>query len=145
MSYLDAYFRTQFAPIDINMDLVRATRRSLLAKSNVDLVYAQILDQAKSIDLDTLDIQRAVGFDFTNIFEKPTNDNNLQISKVYTASGFSSFYRPHIDLLSKRVIADNWVLGLSQHIIPTDDEQKILKVMFVKNTLMITLTIGVMH
>ncbi|MUK40693.1 type VI secretion system membrane subunit TssM [Aliivibrio fischeri] len=127
MNYLDAYFRTQFAPIDINMDLVRATRRSLLAKSNVDLVYAQILDQAKSIDLDTLDIQRAVGFDFTNIFEKPTTESNLQISKVYTASGFSSFYRPHIDLLSKRVIADNWVLGLSQHIIPTDDEQKDFK------------------
>lgn len=33
MRYLDAYFRTQFAPVDINMDIVRATRRSLLANS----------------------------------------------------------------------------------------------------------------
>ncbi|NMS31329.1 ImcF-related family protein, partial [Vibrio parahaemolyticus] len=50
MRYLDAYFRTQFDPIDINMDLVRATRRSLLANSNVDLVYAGILNEANSID-----------------------------------------------------------------------------------------------
>ncbi|MCV5889036.1 hypothetical protein OFN71_38095, partial [Escherichia coli] len=55
MRYLDAYFRTQFDPIDINMDLVRATRRSLLANSNVDLVYAGILNEANSIDLGTLD------------------------------------------------------------------------------------------
>ncbi|MEF1308331.1 ImcF-related family protein, partial [Vibrio owensii] len=56
MRYLDAYFRTQFAPVDINMDIVRATRRSLLANSNVDLVYAGILNQADAIDLGTLDL-----------------------------------------------------------------------------------------
>ncbi|MCV5342314.1 hypothetical protein OFC87_35850, partial [Escherichia coli] len=54
MRYLDAYFRTQFSPVDINMDVVRATRRSLLANSNVDLVYAGILNQADAIDLGTL-------------------------------------------------------------------------------------------
>ncbi|MGF1807845.1 ImcF-related family protein, partial [Aliivibrio sifiae] len=127
MSYLDAYFRTKFMPIPINMDLVRATRRNLLAKSNVDLVYLQILEQAKSSEIDTLDLQRAVGFDFNNIFKNPINNESLNINKLYTSTGFSSFYRPHVDLLSKRVISDNWVLGLSNNIIPSDEEQEAFK------------------
>ena len=127
MSYLDAYFRTKFAPIDINMDLVRATRRNLLAKSNVDLVYLQIIEQAKSAEIDTLNLQRAVGFDFNNIFKNPINNKSLNINKLYTSTGFSSFYRPHVDLLSKRVISDNWVLGLSNNIIPSDAEQEEFK------------------
>ncbi|MGF1905623.1 type VI secretion system membrane subunit TssM [Aliivibrio salmonicida] len=127
MSYLDAYFRTKFSPIDINMDLVRATRRNLLAKSNVDLVYLQIIEQAKSAEIDTLNLQRAVGFDFNNIFKNPINNESLNINKLYTSTGFSSFYRPHVDLLSKRVISDNWVLGLSNNIIPSDAEQEEFK------------------
>lgn len=127
MSYLDAYFRTKFAPIDINMDLVRATRRNLLAKSNIDLVYLQIVEQAKSAEIDTLNLQRAVGFDFNNIFKNPINNESLNINKLYTSTGFSSFYRPHVDLLSKRVISDNWVLGLSNNIIPSDAEQEEFK------------------
>ena len=127
MSYLDAYFRTKFAPIDINMDLVRATRRNLLAKSNIDLVYLQIVEQAKSAEIDTLNLQRAVGFDFNNIFKNPINNKSLNINKLYTSTGFSSFYRPHVDLLSKRVISDNWVLGLSNNIIPSDAEQEEFK------------------
>lgn len=123
MSYLDAYFRTKFMSISINMDLVRATRRNLLAKSNVDLVYLQILEQAKNSEIDTLDLQRAVGFDFNNIFKNPINNKSLNINKLYTSPGFSSFYRPQVDLLSKRVISDNWVLGLSNNIIPSDKEQ----------------------
>lgn len=127
MDYLDAYFRTQFSPISIKMDLVRTTRRKLLEQSHVNLVYLQMLDQAKSNELGTLDLQRVVGFDFNNIFKDPTDGKSLKISKVYTASGFTSFYRPNIDLLSNRIIADNWVLGLSQNIIPTDEEQKKFK------------------
>jgi type VI secretion system protein ImpL len=127
MSYLDAYFRTKFMPTPINMDLVRATRRNLLAKSNVDLVYLQILEQARNSEIDTLDLQRAVGFDFNNIFKNPINNESLNINKLYTSAGFSSFYRPQVDLLSKRVISDNWVLGLSNNIIPTDEEQEEFK------------------
>ena len=127
MSYLDAYFRTQFVPVNISMDLVRATRRNLLAKSNVDLVYGQILAQARDAEIDTLNLQRAVGFDFNNIFKTAINHESLNINKLYTSTGFSSFYRPHVDLLSKRVIADNWVLGLSDNIIPNDKEQDAFK------------------
>ncbi len=127
MRYLDAYFRTQFAPVDINMDIVRATRRSLLANSNVDLVYAGILNQADAIDLGTLDLQRAVGFEFNNVFNEPLDDNRLVIEKVYTSTGFSTFYRPRVDLMSQQVISDNWVLGLSNHVIPTKQEQDAFK------------------
>ncbi|MGY0072060.1 type VI secretion system membrane subunit TssM [Vibrio proteolyticus] len=127
MAYLDAYFRTQFAPVNINMDLVRATRRQLLSNSNVDLVYAQMLDQADEIDLGTLDIERAVGFDFTNVFNDSVDENRLTISKVYTSTGFTTFYRPRVDLMSKNVIADNWVLGLSDNVIPTQQEQDSFK------------------
>ncbi|ABU73751.1 type VI secretion system membrane subunit TssM [Vibrio campbellii] len=127
MRYLDAYFRTQFAPVDINMDIVRATRRSLLANSNVDLVYAGILNQADAIDLGTLDLQRAVGFEFNNVFNEPLDDNRLVIDKVYTSTGFSTFYRPRVDLMSQQVISDNWVLGLSNHVIPTKQEQDAFK------------------
>ena len=123
MRYLDAYFRTQFAPVDISMDIVRATRRSLLANSNVDLVYAGILNQADAIDLGTLDLQRAVGFEFNNVFNEPLADNRLIIEKIYTSTGFSTFYRPRVDLMSQQVITDNWVLGLSNHVIPTKTEQ----------------------
>ncbi|MGF1727555.1 type VI secretion system membrane subunit TssM [Photobacterium nomapromontoriensis] len=127
MQYLDAYFRTQFAPVDINMDIVRATRRSLLSKSNVDLVYAGILNQAGAIDLGTLDIQRAVGFEFNNVFSAPLDNSRLIIDKIYTSTGFSTFYRPHVDLMSQQVISDNWVLGLSNHVIPTKPEQDAFK------------------
>ncbi len=127
MSYLDAYFNTQFAPVTINMDIVRATRRNLLANSNVDLVYAGLLNQAIEIDLGTLDLQRAVGFDFNNIFNHSQDKSRLIIDKVYTSTGFSTFYRPRVDLLSKQVISDNWVLGLSNHIIPTPQEQEAFK------------------
>ncbi|WP_045492509.1 type VI secretion system membrane subunit TssM [Vibrio hyugaensis] len=127
MRYLDAYFRTQFAPVDISMDIVRATRRSLLANSNVDLVYAGILNQADAIDLGTLDLQRAVGFEFNNVFNEPLDDNRLIINKIYTSTGFSTFYRPRVDLMSQHVITDNWVLGLSNHVIPTKPEQDAFK------------------
>ncbi len=127
MRYLDAYFRTQFSPVDINMDVVRATRRSLLANSNVDLVYAGILNQADAVDLGTLDLQRAVGFEFNNVFNEPLDDNRLVIDKIYTSTGFSTFYRPRVDLMSKQVISDNWVLGLSSYVIPTKEEQESFK------------------
>lgn len=127
MKYLDAYFRTQFASVAINMDVVRATRRSLLSNSNVDLVYAGILSQAKAIDLGTLDIERAVGFDFSNVFSQPSEEQQLIIDKVYTSTGFNTFYRPQVDLMSKQVISDNWVLGLSNHVIPTKKEQEAFK------------------
>lgn len=127
MRYLDAYFRTQFEPVDISMDIVRATRRSLLANSNVDLVYAGILNQADAIDLGTLDLQRAVGFEFNNVFNEPLDDNRLVIDKIYTSTGFSTFYRPRVDLMSQQVITDNWVLGLSNHVIPTKPEQDAFK------------------
>ncbi|KLN63060.1 type VI secretion system membrane subunit TssM [Vibrio sp. VPAP30] len=127
MSYLDAYFRTEFAPVNISMDIVRATRRSLLSNSNVDLVYAGILGQAKAIGLGTLDLQRAVGFEFSNIFSTPTDAERLAIDKAYTSTGFSTFYRPRVDLLSQQVISDNWVLGLSNHVIPTAQEQEAFK------------------
>ncbi|WP_299015009.1 type VI secretion system membrane subunit TssM [uncultured Photobacterium sp.] len=127
MEYLDAYLRTPFAPVAINMDLVRATRRSLLAKSNVDLVYAKLLQQASNIDLGTLDIQRAVGFNFNNIFNEQLNNERLTIDKIYTSTGFNTFYRPRVDLMSEYVIADNWVLGLSNHVVPTKEEQEVFK------------------
>ncbi|AIW13559.1 type VI secretion system membrane subunit TssM [Vibrio tubiashii] len=127
MGYLDAYFRTEFAPVNISMDIVRATRRSLLSNSNVDLVYAGILSQADSIGLGTLDLQRAVGFEFSNVFSTPSDRESLVIDKAYTSTGFSTFYRPRVDLLSKQVISDNWVLGLSNHVIPTQEEQEAFK------------------
>ncbi|AXB34575.1 type VI secretion system membrane subunit TssM [Vibrio campbellii] len=127
MRYLDAYFRTQFAPVDINMDIVSATRRSLLKNSNVDLVYAGILNQADAIALGTLDLQRAVGFEFNNVFNDPLDDKRLVIDKIYTSTGFSTFYRPRVDLMSQQVISDNWVLGLSDHVIPSKQEQDAFK------------------
>ena len=127
MRYLDAYFRTQFDPVDINMNVVRATRRSLLANSNTDLVYTGILNQADAIDLGTLDLQRVVGFEFGNIFRSPSDKNRLLINKAYTSTGFSTFYRPRVDLLSKQVISDNWVLGLSNNVIPSKEEQEKFK------------------
>ncbi|NVD06240.1 type VI secretion system membrane subunit TssM [Vibrio sp. JPW-9-11-11] len=127
MGYLDAYFRTEFAPVNISMDLVRATRRSLLSNSNVDLVYAGILSQAKATGLGSLDLQRAVGFEFSNVFSTPTDAERLAIDKAYTSTGFSTFYRPRVDLLSQQVISDNWVLGLSNHVIPTPQEQEAFK------------------
>ncbi|MFB9134104.1 type VI secretion system membrane subunit TssM [Vibrio olivae] len=127
MDYLDAYLRTSFDSVEINMDIVRATRRSLLAHSNVDLVYAHLLQQASDIDLGTLDMQRVVGFDFFNIFDDQVDNNRLEVSKVYTATGFSTFYRPRVDLMSEQVIADNWVLGLSNNVVPTPEEQEAFK------------------
>ncbi|MCZ8502757.1 hypothetical protein O9853_20620 [Vibrio lentus] len=49
------------------------------------------------------------------------------MDKVYTSTGFSTFYRPRVDLMSQQVITDNWVLGLSNHVIPTDKEQETFK------------------
>ncbi|MCK6263562.1 type VI secretion system membrane subunit TssM [Vibrio sp. ZSDE26] len=127
IEYLDAYFRTSFEPVEISMDLVRATRRSLLANSNVDLVYSQLLQQANDIDLGTLNLQRAVGFDFNTIFNDNFESKRLEIGNVYTSTGFSTFYRPNVDLLSTQVISDNWVLGLSNHVIPTKAEEESFK------------------
>lgn len=141
MRYLDAYFRTQFSPVDINMDVVRATRRSL-ANSNVDLVYAGILNQADTIDLGTLDLQRAVGFEFNNVFNEPLDDNRLVIDKIYTSTGFSTFYRPRVDLMSKQVISDNWVLGLSAMLSQPKKSKNRLKIKYVKSTPMIISTTG---
>ncbi|MDF5341494.1 ImcF-related family protein, partial [Vibrio parahaemolyticus] len=42
-------------------------------------------------------------------------------------TGFSTFYRPRVDLMSKQVISDNWVLGLSSYVIPTKEEQESFK------------------
>lgn len=127
MKYLNAYFRTDFPAIDINMGIVRATRRTLLAQSNIDLVYSQLIDQAESIDLGTLNLERAVGFDFNNVFNDKVDHQLLDISKVYTATGFSTFYRPRIDLMSKEVITNNWVLGLSKNVIPSQKEHDAFK------------------
>ena len=127
MEFLDAYFRTSFEPADISMDLVRATRRSLLSNSNVNLVYGQLLQQANDIDLGTLNLQRAVGFDFNTIFDDSFESERLEIGNVYTSTGFSTFYRPNVDLLSTQVISDNWVLGLSNHVIPTKAEEESFK------------------
>ncbi|MCW8348646.1 type VI secretion system membrane subunit TssM [Vibrio sp. ZSDZ65] len=127
MNYLDAYFRTKFEPVPINMDIVRATRRNLLANSNVDLVYASLLQQAHSIDLGRLDLSRVVGFDFNNVFTDSQENDRLIIDKIYTSTGFSTFYRPRVDLMSQQVISDNWVLGLSNHVIPTPQEQEAFK------------------
>ncbi|NMS31609.1 ImcF-related family protein, partial [Vibrio parahaemolyticus] len=49
------------------------------------------------------------------------------VDKIYTSTGFSTFYRPRVDLMSQQVISDNWVLGLSQHVIPTSEEQEAFK------------------
>ncbi|WP_076590314.1 type VI secretion system membrane subunit TssM [Vibrio ostreicida] len=127
LTFLRAYFRTEFDPINIDMGIVRATRRNLLSQSNVDLVYAQLIDQASSIDLGTLNIERAVGFDFNNIFNAKVDNQLLDINKVYTATGFSTFYRPRIDLMSKDVITNNWVLGLSRNVTPTKEEHEAFK------------------
>ncbi len=127
MDYLDAFFRTQFKPIDINMDLVRATRRELLAKPKVDLVYSQLLKQADEIGLGQFNLERAVGFSFSSIFNESLDDKRLTINKVYTSTGFTTFYRPRVDLMSQSVIADNWVLGLSSHVNPTKEEQNTFK------------------
>lgn len=127
MKFLNAYFRTDFEPVNINMGIVRATRRSLLSQSNVDLVYAQLINQANTIDLGTLNIERAVGFDFNNIFNDQIDQELLDISKVYTATGFSTFYRPRVDLMSKDVITNNWVLGLSKNVTPTKEEHEAFK------------------
>lgn len=127
MALIDAYFRTQFSPIIINMDLVRATRRQLLSHSNVDFVYQSLLSQAKDIDIGSLNLARAVGFDFNNVFIDQIDTARLNINKVYTATGFSTFFRPAVDLMSKDVISDNWVLGLSRHTVPTQAEQDTFK------------------
>ncbi len=127
MSYLDVYLRTNFPPVAINMDLVRATRRQLLSDSNIDIVYNQLLNEADEIDLGQLQLQRAVGFDFNNVFQTQTDNIQLNINKIYTSTGFSTFYRPRLDLLSERAIADNWVLGLSNNTVPTKDEEERFK------------------
>ncbi|SDH60853.1 type VI secretion system protein ImpL [Vibrio xiamenensis] len=125
--YFDAYLRDSHDSVAIDMDIVRATRRALLAHSNVDLVYARLIQQADDIDLGSLDIERFVGFDFYNIFDDQIDHSRLQVSKVYTATGFSTFYRPRVDLMSEQVISDNWVLGLSNNVIPTPAEQEAFK------------------
>lgn len=127
MRYLDTYFKTQFAPVNINMDIVRATRRSLLASSNVDLVYASVLSQADSMGLGTLDLERAVGFEFNNVFNEPMDNSRLIIEKLFTSSGFNTFYRPSVDTMSEQVISDNWVLGLTNNIVPTKEEHEAFK------------------
>lgn len=127
MTYIDAYFRTKFKAVDINMNLVRATRRQLLSHSNIDAVYSALLQQAKDLDLGSLHLARAVGFDFNNVFIDQAESANLQINKVYTDTGFSTFFRPNVDLMSKDVIADNWVLGLSRNTVPTENEQETFK------------------
>ncbi len=125
--YFDAYLRDSHDSVAIDMDIVRATRRALLAHSNVDLVYARLIQQADDIDLGSLDIERFVGFDFYNIFDDQIDHSRLQVSKVYTSTGFSTFYRPRVDLMSEQVISDNWVLGLSNNVIPTPAEQEAFK------------------
>ncbi|SGZ02964.1 Type VI secretion protein IcmF [Moritella viscosa] len=125
--YLTTYFQTDFPPVDINVDLVRSTRRYLLSKSKVDMVYSDILSQAKGIDLGKLDIARTVGFDFDNVFSDRLNKQHININKIYTSTGFSTFYRPQTELLSEKIIADDWVLGLSNNIVPTEQELNIFE------------------
>ena len=127
MILVDAYFRTPFSPVVINMDLVRATRRDLLSKSNVDFVYQSLLELTKETDLGRLNLARAVGFDFSNVFIDKIDSDQLNINKIYTETGFSTFFRPNVDLMSKEVISDNWVLGLTNNIQPTKTEQDAFK------------------
>lgn len=127
MVLIDAYFRTQFSPVNINMDLVRATQRQLLSNSNVDFVYHSLLKLANDIDIGALNLARAVGFDFSNVFIDKIDSARLSINKMYTGTGFSTFFRPNVDLMSKNVISNNWVLGLSNNIIPTESEQDTFK------------------
>lgn len=125
--YLDAYFKTDFEPVAINMDLVRSVRRTLLAKSNVDLVYAKLVNQAKLSDLGSLNIERAIGFNFNDVFSNKADVRSLEINKLFTSTGFSTFYRPRVALMTKNVISDDWVLGLSNQVTPTQEEQQAFK------------------
>jgi len=125
--YLTTYFQSDFPAVTINLDLVRSTRRYLLSKSKVDMVYSDILSQANDIDLGSLDIARSIGFDFDNVFNPRLNKKQITINKIYTSTGFSTFYRPHTELLSEKIIADDWVLGLSNNTEPTEQELDIFK------------------
>ena len=127
MILIEAYFRTPFSPVAINLDIVRSTRRQLLSKSNVNFVYQSLLNLAKEISLGNLNLVRAVGFDFNNVFIDRIDSRGLSINKIFTETGFSTFFRPNVDLMSKEVIADNWVLGLSSNIHPTKKEQDAFK------------------
>ncbi|MBV7264051.1 type VI secretion system membrane subunit TssM [Photobacterium sp. WH24] len=123
--YLAVYFKTNFPPIEINWDLVRTTRRDLLSQSKVDIAYSQILNSGRDADLGQLSIPRAIGFNFGEIFDnEKSNLNELNINKIYTATGFTTFYRPLSESLSHDLIADNWVLGLSNNTLPSDEELK---------------------
>lgn len=122
LKFLNAYMQQDFMPVAINMDLVRSTRRHLLSKSKIDMVYGQILTQAQENDLGELNLQRAVGFEFNDVFSDRVDNKILTINKVFTSTGYSTFYRPRSELLSKQVITDNWALGLSNNLVPSDKE-----------------------
>ncbi|MCL9780080.1 type VI secretion system membrane subunit TssM [Vibrio sp. S4M6] len=127
MNYLTAYFKTPFHAVGIDMELVRSIRRALLAQPNSDLVYAELISQTKQKDIGTLNLKRAIGFSYNAVFSDNTNDSRLEFSKVYTDTGFKTFYKPQVDQIAKAVTADDWVLGLSNNVIPSDDEQQSFK------------------
>ncbi|MDO6708564.1 type VI secretion system membrane subunit TssM [Photobacterium sp. 1_MG-2023] len=123
--YLAVYFKTNFPAIQINWDLVRTTRRELLSQSKVDIAYSQILNSGRDADLGVLSIPRAIGFNFGEVFSTNNgNQDELNINKIYTATGFTTFYRPLSESLSQDLIADNWVLGLSNNTQPSEEELK---------------------
>ncbi|MCM0150201.1 type VI secretion system membrane subunit TssM [Photobacterium galatheae] len=123
--YLAVYFKTNFPSHNINWDLVRTTRRELLSQSKIDIAYSQILNSGRDADLGQLSIPRAIGFNFGEIFDMEKNhQDELNINKIYTATGFTTFYRPLSESLSQDLIADNWVLGLSNNTQPSEEELK---------------------
>ncbi len=122
IDYLNVYLNTNFSPVKINFDLVRSTRRHLLATSKVNMVYAKILNDADNAELGQLNLKRAIGFQFSTVFDNRIDDNNLSINKLYTATGYSTFYRPRSEMLATSIISDNWVLGLSNNQVPSDEE-----------------------
>ncbi|WP_413111694.1 type VI secretion system membrane subunit TssM [Thaumasiovibrio sp. DFM-14] len=122
--YLDSYFAHNNNPVTINHDLVRSTRRQLLTQSKIDMVYEQLLAQASHSDLGELNLSRLIGFQFTNVFDPRIKEENISIHQMYTSTGFSTFFRPRAELISKQIIADDWVLGLTNNQVPTEEEHR---------------------
>ncbi|MGL6313477.1 type VI secretion system membrane subunit TssM [Vibrio sp. WXL103] len=125
--FLNQYFASSSKSISINMDQVRASRRQLLTQSKVDMVYEQLLNEAQDAELGDLFLSQVVGYQFSNLYNHTTLDREMSIDKLYTSNGFSTFFRPRLELVSKQVIMDDWVLGLSNNKVPTEQELKVFR------------------
>ncbi|WP_072054381.1 type VI secretion system membrane subunit TssM [Aliivibrio fischeri] len=98
----------EFAPVQLNDNLIAKSRKFLREADTSELVYQQLKQDAKEMDLRDIKISDHLGPN-QNLF----NHTNTIIPGLYTQKGYKAvFLSKGLDQV-KQLIEENWVIGLS--------------------------------